>query len=848
MRQDLCNRHQVRHFARGRQDQAASNTNASLTTAQRLTDPDEISALVARGSSNAPSQRANTAPEDRAFLSSKESETSDDEINRLLTSEKLAPSQQSSGAVEGYAHGSDQLVKSHRHNPLYNVAFSPEDRIRQPPQQPHQRSRDGSFGGGLSMMNPGDPTLQSPLSLRDEFAGWLFDDFNTVPNPFSGGVSFASAADGFGNQVYPNYFDDPSLDNFYSYPSVSPEAQMDAVSPVPILSSASSLLSSARREAILSLIELRFTEDDTPSIGKLREDVLGGDRDADSHVLSLRSLQNYIGSYWYHFHCQLPILHQPTFSADEAPTLLLLAIMAIGASYLHNAHGRRTIQNAAKFAAFVAWHLRWKVFRDPDARPPAKLWVFQTLILLGIYEKMNSSRALHERAHIHSATSIILMRRGTALVDDDGQQRSSQATSAAQWWSRWIQAEATRRAAFAAFYLDALSATTFGHNAMMVVHEVRLPLPCDDALWSATSAEEVGRVEASLHANGVQPTTFTDALRKILTGRKVRTNLFGRMILMAGLLSISWHMQQRDLQTAVLGESKGLPAVPSSWRDSLSKSFDFWKKDFDESMAHMQRVALPWQTSVTSGIGGAEADSLKTATILWRLGHMHMHVDFRDCQILAGTKSNLGRPITDADRERAKNNINVWTKSSGGRTAVYHALQALRETFLSKSSDETPPYNARDDHLVVRPYTLFIAGLVVWCWGFMVDGLLRPYPSHLISASSPNMTFSGMKSHPQSLSRSQSGSLPHTRPSSALNGNGWEASEPIQAANFTDAKLYLQTIGAANSPQELEGIKAGRNNVIGLLRTLEFAFRDSRWELLHEAGERLRGAVCMLER
>ena len=672
--------------------------------------------------------------------------------------------------------------------------------------------------------------------MRDEFAGWLFDDFNTISNPFSAGVGLTDAADGFGNQVYPNYFDDPAFDNFYSYPSVSPEGHVDPTSPLPNLSSTSSLLSTAQRDAILSFIELRFSEDDTPSIGKLREDVLEGDRDHDSHVLSMRSLMNYIGSYWYHFHDQLPILHQPTFFADEAPICLLLAIMAIGASYLHKAHGRRTTNNAAKFAAFVAWHLRWQVFRDPDARPPAKLWVFQTLILLGIYEKMNSSRALHERAHIHSATTIILMRRGTALIDEDNQQRetSSQATSASQWWSRWIQSEATRRAAFAAFYLDALSATTFGHNAMMVVHEVRLPLPCDDALWSATSAEEVGRVEASLHANGVQPTTFTDALRKILTGRKVRTNPFGRMILMAGLLSVSWHMQQRDLQTSILGESKSMPSVPLSWRDSLCKSFDFWKKDFDESVAHMQRVALPWQTTTVNSTSGVEPDSLKTATYLWRLGHMDMHVDFRDCQIFAGATTNLGRPITDSDRERAKNNISVWIKSPGGRTAVYHALQALRETFLrTPTDDRTPPYNARDDHLIVRPYTLFIAGLIVWCWGFMVDGLLRPYPAHLISSSTSRLTL------PPLLP-------PNSR--SATPGAQWEATDTIQAANFTDAKLYLQTIGAAHSPQDLEGIKAGRNNVVGLLRTLEFSFRDSRWELLHEAGERLRGAVGMLER
>jgi hypothetical protein len=716
----------------------------------------------------------------------------------------------------------------------------------------HRRSTDGSFSGRRSIGFPGDRTLQSPLSLRDEFAGWLFDDYNSITTSFPGGIGFTSAADGFGNQVYPNYFDDPSFDNFYSYPSVSPEAQPEAVSPVPILSSASTLLSAAQREALLTFIDLKFTDDDTPGITKLREDITQGDRELDGHVLSIRSLKNYIGSYWYHFHDQLPILHQPTFSADDAHPCLLLAIMAIGASYLHKAHGRRTTNNAAKFAAFVAWHLRWQVFRDADSRPPAKLWVFQTLILLGVYERMNSSRALHERAHIHSATSIILMRRGTALIDDDPSQRetSSQATSPTQWWSRWIQAEATRRAAFAAFYLDALAATIFGHAAMMVVHEVRLPLPCDDALWSATSAEEVGRVEASLHANGVQPTTFTDALRKILTGRKVRTNPFGRTILMAGLLSVFWHMQQRDLQTSVLGESKGLPGVPSGWRDSLSKSFDFWKKDFDDSVAHMQRVALPWQRSASSS-GGVEPDSMKTATILWRLGHITMHVDLRDCQIFAGAKSNLGRPITDHDRERAKNNISLWVKSPGGRVAVYHALQALRETFLlvPNSNDDTRAvYSARDDHLIVRPYTLYFAGLVVWCWGFMVDGLLRPFPSHLLSTNSVALPTSKTTIIPSALSHTSS--LPTITPSSDAISNppAWDATDAIQSVNYQDAKLYLSTIGAAHNANELESIKAGRNNVVGLLRTLEFSFRDSRWELLFEAAERLRAAVGMLER
>ncbi|KAK5240011.1 hypothetical protein LTR16_011229, partial [Cryomyces antarcticus] len=98
----------------------------------------------------------------------------------------------------------------------------------------------------------------------------------------------------------------------------------------------------------------------------------------------------------------------------------------------------------------------------------------------------------------------------------------------------------------------------FGHSAVMVAHEMRLPLPCDEALWSATSSVEVGRMDASLAASGVKPVTFLDGLKKTLNGQSVRTNSFGRVILMAGLLSVSWHMNQRDLQVSSLGDSNAL--------------------------------------------------------------------------------------------------------------------------------------------------------------------------------------------------------------------------------------------------------------------------------------------------
>jgi hypothetical protein len=44
----------------------------------------------------------------------------------------------------------------------------------------------------------------------------------------------------------------------------------------------------------------------------------------------------------------------------------------------------------------------------------------------------------------------------------------------------------------------------------MVAHEMRIPLPCDEALWSAPSAAQVARVQSSLQTNGVKPTMFLE--------------------------------------------------------------------------------------------------------------------------------------------------------------------------------------------------------------------------------------------------------------------------------------------------------------------------------------------------
>ncbi|KAG8422622.1 hypothetical protein J3459_010189 [Metarhizium acridum] len=86
-----------------------------------------------------------------------------------------------------------------------------------------------------------------------------------------------------------------------------------------------------RSQEIFDFIKDRFHEHDVPPAERSRDNILEGDREQDNHMLSCRMMQAYLGSYWYHFSDQLPILHRPTFSSDTTPNLLLLAMMTIGA-------------------------------------------------------------------------------------------------------------------------------------------------------------------------------------------------------------------------------------------------------------------------------------------------------------------------------------------------------------------------------------------------------------------------------------------------------------------------------------------------------------------------------------
>jgi hypothetical protein len=629
-------------------------------------------------------------------------------------------------------------------------------------------------------------------------------------------------------------------------PNDTPLPKREPLSPPPPVNPDTSMKESAVSEKkslrLIDLINKRFTDSEQLPDRRPREAIMNGCVDDPKHVMSLNMQRIFLASYWSHVHQQMPILHRPTFNPETCPDLLLLAMMCLGASCLEPGYALELTQRCAELSSFLAYHVRWEVFKDVEFRPTAKLWTFQTMLLLELFEKMYSTRTLHERAHIHHATTLTVMRRGSSLIGrsaiespghsndptrtppgPDGSINTSGVNTPDAAWNRWITAEATRRTAFAAFVIDSTHATLFGHSAVMAPHDIKLPLPCDEALWAATSGNEVQRVEASLAANGVKPIPFLEALRRTLNGYRVRTHTFGRVILMAGLLNVSWHMNQRDVQITSLGVN---PALGNSmkWRSSLTRAFDHWRRDFDDSLAKNDQCLRDSSSGTPPRSASETRDSVfESRTCLHSLAHMAMHVDMIDCTVFAGSERALGRAVTGTDRAAVQKKMGEWAPSARARDAVFYALRFLREVLMPEDDQHQSPssnntnnnnnpyprasphnqptftYSARDDYLLNRPWVLYFAALIVWAYGYALDGPIRP----------SNYTLS------------------------------------TRELQIADMRMYLSRVGGVKSPDDLENLQ-NRNSCLGLLLLLRGCFKEPRWELMHDASEIMDKCVGLL--
>jgi len=445
--------------------------------------------------------------------------------------------------------------------------------------------------------------------------------------------------------------------------------------------------------------------------------------------LTTKVLHDCLDSFWSRIAMQLPVIHQQTFSSDDCQALLLLAMLMLGASQIVRSHPIGTRNDYRVFADLIAINLRWEIF--PEAEPPITLWVAQTLLLLEFYEKLFSSRRLHERAYIHHASTLALLRRGSPMVghaeDEEPPTRCPSPGVTAQylngpskqatWWRRWARNESWHRVVFAALQMDTLHAVAFGHESSILPYEIRLPLPCDDSIWAAQSPEDVWTLEETFSMHGISQQPFLDSLKRCLHGHEVHSNHGARIILGSGLLSVGWHIRRRERNQQFL-ESNPSAHEQERWRSLLLNAYTHWCQSFQKALE---------KSRAHSRILVSDKDVVFDPSILYRLALITSHVDILDTQLLAGYKRLLGRKITDKDHLACATRMRDWAATNSSRVAVSHAFRLLDETLLDKnlvsrsqplSHVTTKHYTCRTDASIYRPWILYLAALTIWSYQY----------------------------------------------------------------------------------------------------------------------------------
>jgi hypothetical protein len=207
---------------------------------------------------------------------------------------------------------------------------------------------------------------------------------------------------------------------------------------------------------------------------------------------------------------------------------------------------------------------------------------------------------------------------------------------------------------------------------------------------------------------------------------------------------------------------------------------------------------------------------------------MAMHVDMIDCTVFAGSERALGRAVTEADRAAVQKRMReTWAPSARARDAVFYALRFLREVLMPDEDLHQAPstnnhtqhnhhhhhqqpsftYSARGDYLLNRPWILYFAALIVWAYGYALDGPIR------LSSSSN-----------------------HRNPTHALY---------TRESQILDMRAYLTRVGGVKSPDDLENLQR-RNECLGLFMLLRTCFKEPRWELMHDASDIMDKCVWLL--
>ncbi|KAI5861557.1 fungal-specific transcription factor domain-containing protein [Durotheca rogersii] len=606
----------------------------------------------------------------------------------------------------------------------------------------------------------------------------------------------------------------------------------------------------------------------------------GGFVDVAHHPLLARAaLQIYCDLFFTRFNTAYPLIHLPTFDPARKEPLLLISIILLGASYAD--------KDAHQLAVCIHDVIRPAIFSHASFNPKPDLWMLQTILLVECFGKSRAGQKQHDMSHLFHGMLINLIRRSDCQSVRPVRPGGSSADIAADAtaatdehaWRRWVEAEEKKRLALLSFMWDTQHAVLFCQSLCMSAFELRLPLPCNQALWEAPGPAEWARLSLLM----LPEPLYLSALKSYITADArapshhhhhhhhhlrhpfPHLNGLSRILLFHGLMSIFWDMQRRD-QTS-LGNAAG-----GRWQARLEAAYRAWRADFDGFCARQAALATtfagvsdhpvarrrdsssntthsastpggPGPSSTTAGVGAAEAtraelDAWRAAHLaVYHAAHVLLRADFLDIQIFAGARHILGRGVRSADFVRSGRVVKRWGRCGAApdgdadssstpddddaAAAAWHAALLLRAAAPALADpDATGLFHV--------PWCLYLATLTIWAFHHTSP---HPYTHGASSASS----------------RGPGGASALPRPYPALGRAGAAEDDDSDSELVWDARAEMHAVldamaGSRGDAAHLPALQ-GRHRTGALVWVVAEALSKVRWGIVHAGVAVLKGLV-----
>lgn len=332
------------------------------------------------------------------------------------------------------------------------------------------------------------------------------------------------------------------------------------------------------------LIAICFPEDrNSPGHGSPNQQIKQ-EPGADGELkrwLTPDNVKHFVHLFFVNFQGHFPMIHIPTFNITLIYDGLLLAIICIGAVYSKRGISVDQVRMLIDrcFAAI-----------DRNGAPPGPLEIEEVqgryfLHVLATWHGHHYQRENSRRQYgkvIQKARAVGLFQPLTpenpgAAGFSIYHQLDDRTPNQHNWsWSAWLEQEKRNRVMFGIFLLNSAFVIFFNSPPQIHPHEVRLPLPADDAAWEASDANECANAlglngEACIGGNvagsrQVRQPEFVVALQSLLQMhlefKPGTTNAYSKFILIHALHVHIWTTQKIMVGASESGVGQVAGVVP----------------------------------------------------------------------------------------------------------------------------------------------------------------------------------------------------------------------------------------------------------------------------------------------